>query len=321
MKLLMTGATGHMARLALAGLKGRHELRLADLREPDGPLPEGAEFVRADLLGAGEAEFAALFEGAEVVVHSAYVRSGGVDVYATSPPHLDRFESELDNVRMAQRVYRQALESGVRRVVVVSSNHAADWYEHAQVHIRGRDQVTPEDLPLSDNFYGWAKASYELLGYPYACGTFGRRLEVVLLRIGSPYPVDPEAYTTDDQAPLAGPVRRPTGLAGFKRALGTFLSEGDCARLFVRAVEAEDIADRHGVPWVVAYGISDNTRGFWSLTSAREVLGYHPQDDSEVLYADAVRRLLVPDDGRGSPGRLGDARAEKGGGGWDPSSN
>ena len=29
-----------------------------------------------------------------------------------------------------------------------------------------------------------------------------------------------------------------------------------------------------GVPWVVAYGISGNTRAFWSLESARRVLGY-----------------------------------------------
>ena len=28
----------------------------------------------------------------------------------------------------------------------------------------------------SDNFYGWAKASYELLSLPYASGKFGRKM-------------------------------------------------------------------------------------------------------------------------------------------------
>jgi len=29
------------------------------------------------------------------------------------------------------------------------------------------------------------------------------------------------------------------------------------------------------------------------LVNAREVLGYTPQDDSEVIYAEDVRRLLI----------------------------
>ena len=63
-----------------------------------------------------------------------------------------------------------------------------------QVHQRRRETVYPTDYPLADNFYGWSKASYELLAYPYACGTFGRRMEFVMLRIGSPYPIDVSRY-------------------------------------------------------------------------------------------------------------------------------
>ena len=58
------------------------------------------------------------------------------------------------------------------------------------------------------------------------------------------------------------------------------------------------------VPWILADSTSDNTRAFWSLQSAREGLGYRPQDDSELLYADSVRRLLGA-----SPGRLGNPPA------------
>lgn len=304
MKLLVTGASGHVATLALAGLAGRHDLRLADRQAPE-RLPEGARFQALDLLAADDAQLAALFEGVEVVVHSAYVPSGERDVYSVSPPQLERFEAEFSNIRMAQRVYRCALEAGVRRVVVVSSNHAADWYEHHEVHRRARETVQPTDLPLADNFYGWAKASYELLAHPYACGAFGRRVETVMLRIGSPYPIDVTRYAPG-APPQASSLPRPRGVAAFKRALGAYLSDRDCAALFRCAVEAERIVAEGEVPWVVAYGISDNTRAFWSLASARRQLGYAPEDDSELVYAAAVRQLLAQEVS-GAAGRLGPA--------------
>lgn len=300
MKVLVTGAAGHVATLALAALQTRHELRLTDIRGSDN-LPAGALFQQANLLHASEKELKELFRGIEVVAHCAYVPSGEADVYSARPPQLSRFEAELDNVRMAQLVYRHALQAGVRRVVMVSSNHASDWYEHNEVHVRSRELISPYDLPLTDNFYGWSKASYELLGFPYASGTFGRSIEVVLLRIGSPYPVQPERYAPGAALPEDGELRRQTGRAGFKRALGAYLSDRDCGQLFLRAIEAERIVGPGGAPWVIAYGISDNTRAFWSLQTARDALGYQPQDDSELLYSDDIRRLLGE-----SPGRLGD---------------
>jgi nucleoside-diphosphate-sugar epimerase len=303
MKLLVTGAAGHVATLALPGLAG-HELRLTDARTP-ARMPDGASFQALDLLRASDAELAALMGGVEVVVHSAYVPSGQPEVYSVEPPQIERFDAELDNIRMAQRIYRAALDAGVRRVVAVSSNHAADWYEHYEVHRREREVVSPADLPLSDNFYGWAKASYELLAHPYACGAFGRRVEMVMLRIGSPYPIDPARYAPG-APPIASSLPRPRGAAAFKRALGAWLSDRDCASLFRCAVEARTLVAAGEVPWVVAYGISDNTRAFWSLESARRHLGYAPEDDSEVVHADAVRRLLTSG-ATGAAGRLGPA--------------
>jgi len=299
MRVLVTGARGHVATLARAGLGQRHDLSLVDVRAQTAETAAGAVHG-VDLLRASDDELRPLFDGVEVVVHSAYVPSGATDVYSASPPQLDRLETELDNVRMAGRVYQHALQAGCRRVVVVSSNHAGDWYEHMQVHARRRELVGPGDLPLSDNFYGWSKAAYELLGHPFAAGALGRALEVVLLRIGSPYPIHPERYAPGAPPPK-GDLPRPTGAAGFKRALGAFLSDRDCGQLFRRAVEVERVVPQGQVPWVVVYGISDNTRAFWSLQSARDALGYAPQDDSEVLYADAVRELLADS----VPGRLG----------------
>jgi len=305
MKVLITGAAGHVGTLALPGLSGGHALRLADIKTPAVPLAQG-QFVQIDLLAASDVHLAALFQGIDVVVHSAYIPSGDPDVYSAMPPQIERFETEFANVRVAQRVYRAALEAGARRVVMVSSNHAADWYEHAQVHERARDMVYPTALPLADNFYGWSKASYELLGYPYACGTFGRALEVVNLRIGSPYPIHAARYAPG-APPAASSLTRQTGVAGFKRALGAWLSDRDCAALVRCAVEAAQVAPAGAVPWMIAYGISDNTRAFWSLESARRYLGYQPQDDSEITYAADIQRLLLNADPC-AVGKLGASR-------------
>jgi hypothetical protein len=53
------------------------------------------------------------------------------------------------------------------------------------------------------------------------------------------------------------------------------------------------------------YGISNNTRAFWSLSNAREVLGYAPEDDSEVKYADDIRGFLSGPGATGGVGRVG----------------
>ena len=53
----------------------------------------------------------------------------------------------------------------------------------------------------------------------------------------------------------------------------------------------EDITDEHGVPFLIVYGISGNTHRFWSLASAREKIGYAPEDDSQVNFADKIAAI------------------------------
>jgi hypothetical protein len=43
----------------------------------------------------------------------------------------------------------------------------------------------------------------------------------------------------------------------------------------------------------VFYGVSANTRSAWSIANARKVIGYDPQDDSEVVYADEIREVML----------------------------
>ena len=288
--VLLTGASGYIASQLRDEFRDRYELRMIDVRSQDrgGAEIPGVEIV--DLIDPDRSKYARLFEGADAVVHLGYKRPGA--------PEIDRFETECDNVRMANNVYRAAFDADVRRVVMASSNHAADWYEHALIHDRKKEMVSTDEVPLSDNFYGWAKAAYELLGFPYASGIFGRKLGVVQVRIGAPRDVPGSVY--EETGDTDG-----SGLANFKRDLGAHFSQRDLCQLFTRAIETPDIARDDGVPWLVVYGISGNTRAFWSLESARRVLGYAPEDDSEVKYAGDIARLLTAPDAAIGGGRVG----------------
>ena len=120
---------------------------------------------------------------------------------------------------VAERVFRFALDAQIGRVVMASSNHAADWYEPI-LHANSLDMIGPADLPKSDNYYGWAKIAYEALGFTYASGAFGRKLPVVQVRIGAPRELDASQF--DGQPAL------------YKRDLGAYISSRDLQQLFVR---------------------------------------------------------------------------------------
>jgi uronate dehydrogenase len=56
-------------------------------------------------------------------------------------------------------------------------------------------------------------------------------------------------------------------------------------------VETPDITDDNGVPFLIVYGISGNTHRFWSIANARDKIGYAPDDDSQVNFADKIAAL------------------------------
>ena len=235
LKVMITGASGYVASQMLPEYRDRYDLVLVDVKntDRDGEVVDGV--VIADLADPDRSRYEHLFDGVDSVIHLGYMRSGPGGVFGSETPQIDRFDVELANVRMANNVYRAAYDAGVRRVVAASSNHAADWYEDYQVHVNRKDMVRPDEPPVSSNFYGWAKASYELLGWPYACGTFGRRLEFVMVRIGHPTPVNAERHMAEDPGlPPAG-----SGIANFKRNLACYFSPRDLRQLFRKAVEGK----------------------------------------------------------------------------------
>src|SRR5918997_4094846 len=269
-RVLLTGATGYIAGQLLPAFRERYDLELLDVREEDrsGDRVEGVEIV--DLLDGDAASLERLFSDADVVVHTGHLKPPGEDPRS-------QYDTERRNVDMMQRVYELALSCGVRRVVAASTNQAAKWYERPY-YAGLKDRVTPEDYPRPDGFYGWAKAAYEPLGFLYACGSLGRKLEVIQLRIVVPREVDAEKFR---DLPKARYIRDLTG----------YISERDLQQLFVKSIDTSNIDDEHGVPFHIFYGVSNNARIFWSITNARKVIDYQPQDDSEVRFAADIARL------------------------------
>ena len=220
--ILLTGASGAIGGMLRHRLSG-HELRLTDVRAQDG-------------VEALDVTDAAAVERASRCV-DAVVHLGGI---AEEGP----FEDVLAvNVRGTERVLQAAHRTGVPRVVLASSNHAAGLYELADA---GPDGLPDDVPPRPDSYYGWSKAAMESLGRLYH-DRYG--VHVICLRIG-------------------GCKDRPTD----PRDLSTWLSPDDAARLVEASLTATG--------WRLVWGISANTRRWWSTAGGRAI-GYHPRDDAE----------------------------------------
>ncbi|OIK28342.1 NAD-dependent epimerase/dehydratase family protein [Streptomyces malaysiense] len=146
------------------------------------------------------------------------------------------------NINGTRAVLEAARRAGVPRVIIASSSHAVGF------HPRGEDEAPDYLFPRPDTYYGVSKVAAEALGSLYH-DRYG--LDVVCVRIGGCF-----------ERPIA------------TRQLATWLSPGDCARLMEAVIAAPSPGFR------VVWGVSDNTRRWFSLAEAR-ALGYEPQDDAE----------------------------------------
>ncbi len=282
-KVVVTGASGYIASLLLPAFRERYELTLLDVRteDRDGNTVAGVQI--ADLTDRNRDSYRHHFRGADAVVHLGFTQADD------KSDAVQDFYAELSNVEMAFNVYQTSQEEGVRRVVVASSNHAADYYERLILDKKW-DVVTPEMRPFSDNFYGWAKETYEHLGFVFAVGRMQYRglqgqeseprpLENIQVRIGGPREDDLERIAPGD-------LRR------MYRGLAVYISQRDIQQLFIKSIETECIEDEEGVPFQVFYGISGNSQAFWSIVNARKVIGYEPQDNSEYRFNDQIHRHI-----------------------------
>ncbi len=178
-----------------------------------------------------------------------------VDMAGISDVQSFREKLVPTNILGTYNVFEAARLAGVPRVVYASTHHVVGYYPAGQ-HLDETVSVRP------DSMYGVTKCFAEATGRFYAEKA---GLAVVCLRIG---------YFGD----------RPRE----ERHLAVWISPGDMARLVRCAVEAP------GVQFEIVYGVSDNTRRWWDLSRARQVLGYAPQNDAEVY---APELLKVPNAG------------------------
>jgi uronate dehydrogenase len=158
------------------------------------------------------------------------------------------------NVHGTWTVLDACRRGGVRKVVLASSNHAAGMTP------RGAVPLPADAEPRPDTYYGWSKSALESLGRLFVDRG---SLDVVVARIGSA------------QA-------RPEDVRG----LSTWLSLDDFGRLVAAAVRPEVTG------WHCVWGVSRNTRRWWSL-AAGEAIGYHPRDDAEE-FAEQVLAAADP---------------------------
>ncbi|MCB8961136.1 MAG: NAD(P)-dependent oxidoreductase [Ardenticatenales bacterium] len=258
----------------LLPLRERYELTLTDVRNTEGDGTEVEGIILADLT-IPDRRLPASVPGAGCCGVAMGLCPAG-----RAHPGED-FPGWVCQCRHGPTVFtRQHSEENVARVVVASSNHAADYYE-ALILDGKMDFVDPNGRALSDNYYGWAKEVYEHLGFVFACGVEnGRALENVQIRIGGPRETDIERCELGD-------------LRCMRRALGAYISERDMQQLFVKSIEAEDIRDENGVPFQIFYGVSGNHHNFWSIANARKVIGYAPEDNSELRFASWIQKHIA----------------------------
>ncbi|HUR05653.1 MAG TPA: NAD(P)-dependent oxidoreductase [Nonomuraea sp.] len=211
--VVLTGAAGQVGSVLREPLRRRLRRLISVDRAPLTAEGSNEEVHQAQL--ADIEDVVSVIEGADAVVHLAGVPD--------EAPLADLLEG---NVLGTHHVLEAARRTGVKRVVLASSNRLTGCYPAAQT-------VSAQTPPRPDGLYGVSKVAVEALGRLYA-DKFG--LQVVCLRIGSlePEPSEP-------------------------RHLATWLSPYDCAGFVWAALTRADVT------FTAAYAVSANTRRFWEL--------------------------------------------------------
>jgi nucleoside-diphosphate-sugar epimerase len=264
MKVGITGAAGLIGQRLAAGLRGKYELTLFDLKEE--ARGDGVSIMSADV--SDREALAGRFEGLDAIIHLAAI-------HRSNPSFADVVRS---NIVGTYNLIEEARRAKVRRIVFASTNHTQnaraasplmDMSATSQAFVDTGKTIKPTDPPAPDSYYGVSKLCCEDLGRYYA--EFLRCIEFVALRIGWSAPGNP------NDAPLTKIMRSPD-VERHYRAL--FLSERDTVHLFDRALQAK-------LTFLVCHATSANPQPVFDLTDTIDKLGFSPQDNSDKYFDDA----------------------------------
>lgn len=161
------------------------------------------------------------------------------------------------NIDGCYKAFEAAHRQGVKRFIFASSNHAIGFHRRERV-------LDSFVLPRPDTRYGASKVFGEALGRLYADK---HGMSVACLRIGT--------FREPDQPAES-------------RQLLSWVSHRDLAQLVRCCI------DHPSYQFLVAYGVSNNTRSRWS-NKAVDFLGYQPQDDSEVFAPEILAKGIQED--------------------------
>ena len=160
MRVLLTGAAGHIGGLIIAHLADRYDWILTDLQPPADT--RGLPFVPADITDL--AALRTLCKEAEVIIHLA----------AMANPDAAWQDLLQPNIVGIYNLFQAASEAGCRRIIFASSLHTVDGYP--------RDIQIRADMPVSPlTLYGATKAWGEAVAAFYA---HQKNLPTICLRIG-----------------------------------------------------------------------------------------------------------------------------------------
>lgn len=167
LRVLITGAAGHIGRTLREHLRGRYALlRLTDVA-PQAPAGPGEEVSTVDIRDMPALELS--MRGIDCVIHLAGM------------PEEDAWEKILPlNIEGCYNVFEAARRQGVRRVVFASSNHAIGFH-------RRETFIDTQVAARPDGRYGVSKVFGEAVGRLYA-DKYG--MSVACMRIGSFRPSD-----------------------------------------------------------------------------------------------------------------------------------
>jgi len=320
----VTGPTGEIGKPLMSELERRPEVGsvLGMARRPFDPAEEGWEKVtyrRGDILDRGS--LAALFDGADVVVHLAFAIFGG------------REETRQVNLQGTRNVFEAAIKAGVERLVYASSVAAYGFHPE-------NPQPLGEEVPARGSnsfYYSQQKAELEdllnelLLGsnveaYVFRpCIVAGPRATMLIeqtvesVRVGDPVPL---VRRSVEKLPLVAPILPDPGTPiqlvhhdDVAQAMGAAICGDGPPGVYNLAGDGEirvrDIAKALGWRWIPVprpavslgtaaarhlsfaspkfeWAIAADTPVLMDTTKARRDLGWKPRHDARETLTETV---------------------------------